>query len=133
MLFGITGSIFFACQASHEITALRECLFVQFAHSLRLNIGIIFYRHILKNCLCLPALIAKQFRDNILFLSTLSFLGFVHLENPSDLGWLIFQYVDDPYAFQNAWWCLFFPCLALVCLILCFDFVAEKLAPVEKK
>lgn len=128
VLLGATGAIFLASQTAGEITQLRRELYVRFAASLGLSSWTIFFRHVIPNCTSIPLTITKQFRDNILFLSTLSFIGLIHLQNPSDFGAIIFQYGNDPEVFQKAWWALFFPCATLAGFILLFDCLAERLA-----
>ena len=127
ILFGITGAIFLASQTAEEIAALRDKLFVHFAHSLGWSDWQIFLRHILPNCSSLPISIVKQMRDNIVFLSILSFIGVVHLQ-PSDLGGLIYEYARTPESFTQGWWILAAPCIFLSWLLLIFDLAGERLA-----
>jgi ABC-type dipeptide/oligopeptide/nickel transport system permease subunit len=127
VLLGATGAIFLASQTSLEVAQLREQLFVQFAASLRLAAWRIFFRHILRNCTLLPIAIAKQLRDNIVSLATLSFIGLVHLQ-PEELGGLICKYYNAPEAFYAGWWILFFPCATLAWLVILFDLLAATLS-----
>lgn len=130
LLFGLTGAVFLASQTMGEVTQLRQQLFVKFAFALELSPFRIFLRHVLRNCTSLPITITKQFRDNILFLSTLSFIGVVQLQ-PEDLGGLICKYYASPEAFIEGWWILFFPCATLCWLILLFDQLAERIGAIR--
>lgn len=127
-LFGLTGSVFLASQVATEVAYVRSQLFVHFAFTLGYPAWKIFFRHILKNCITIPMVITKQCRDNILFLATLSFMGLVHLQSPTDFGALIFKYANDPYVLQSARWALFAPCGCLIFLLLLFDLAAENIA-----
>lgn len=124
VLMGVTGGIFLAAQTSVQVTQLRKQLFVYFASTLRQSPLRIFFQHILLNCTTLPLSITKQLRDNILFLSVLTFVGVVHLQ-PEDLGGLIYKLYSSPEAFYEGWWILFFPCAFLIFLILLFDLLSH--------
>ena len=123
---GITGAFFLCSQTFEEICELKEKLFVSFAYSLGYSSFMVFLKHILHNCTSLPVSIVKQMRDNILFLSILTFIGVVHLQ-PEDLGSLIFKFYNDPETFFQGWWILFFPCAFLTWLIFFFDLLGEEL------
>lgn len=127
ILLGGTGAIFLASQTSQEIATLRRQLFVRFAFSLQLSTYFIFWHHILRNCTLLPIIITKQLRDNVLFLSSLSFIGLIHIQ-PEDLGGLICKYYSTPDVYFQGWWILFFPCAMLCWLILLCDQLAHHIA-----
>lgn len=134
ILLGGTGAIFLASQTAGEVAEVRSQLYVQFASSLGIPIWTIFVRHVLRNCVSIPLTVTKQFRDNVLFLSTLSFIGLVHLQQPADFGAVIYKYASDPEVFHKAWWALFFPCATLAGIILLCDLVAEKISrQIEKE
>lgn len=116
---GITGGIFVAGQTSPEVHSLEKSLFAYNAESLGISKLVIFFRHILRNCIAFPLALVKQVRDNILAIVFLSFLGLVHLQ-PEDLGTLV-QRLNEPEAFYQGWWILFFPCAFLSWLILLWD------------
>ncbi|NUM33481.1 MAG: hypothetical protein HUU50_02975 [Candidatus Brocadiae bacterium] len=123
---GVTGAFFLSSQTLEEISELKEKLFVSFAYSLGYSSFLVFIKHILHNCSSLPISIVKQMRDNILFLSILTFIGVVHLQ-PEDLGSLIFKLYNTPETFFQGWWILFFPCAFLTWLIFFFDLLGEEL------
>ncbi len=123
---GVTGAIFISSQTYEEICELKEKLFVSFAYSLGYSSFMVFLKHILHNCSSLPVSIVKQMRDNILFLSILTFIGVVHLQ-PEDLGSVIFKLYNTAETFFQGWWILFFPCAFLTWLIFFFDLLGEEL------
>jgi|GEM_PF-3451326 ABC-type dipeptide/oligopeptide/nickel transport system permease subunit len=131
LMFGIIGSFFIFSQTSPEINILQSKIYIQFSRSLGWNEFWIFLKHILPNCPLLPISIVKQMRDNILFLSILTFIGCVHLQ-PEDLGSLICRLVNDPSVHQEGWWILFFPCFFLTWLILLLDLMGQKIAKQKK-
>ena len=126
LAFGFTGAIFLSSQISNDVTKLKQQTFVYFAKSIKANKLNIFFKHILKNCTTLPIIIIKQMRDNIMFISILTFVGVVQLQ-PSDIGGLIYKYYNSPETFYQGWWILFFPCLTLIVLILLFDLISINL------
>lgn len=123
---GISGSFFLLAQTYAEIQTHKNALFVHFALSLPIYKYKIFIRHILANSITFPINIAKQMRDNIMFISILPFTGVIHLQ-PEDLGGLINKYFSQPATFNQGWWILFFPCAYLVFLILIFDIISHQL------
>jgi ABC-type dipeptide/oligopeptide/nickel transport system permease subunit len=127
VMFGITGSLFLLSQTYSEIKLLENQLFIHFSRSVGCSELWIFCNHVLKNCPLLPISIIKQMRDNILFLSILTFIGCVNLQ-PEDLGSLICRLANDPAIYQKGWWILFFPCFFLTWIILLLNLCSEKIA-----
>ena len=129
LFLGFSGALFLAAQSTEDVKRLKKSLFVAFAQSLGENSFIIFLHHVFRNCTTFPISVVKQMRDNILFLSILTFLGVVQLQ-PYDLGGLICQLYNSPEIFYQGWWILFFPCAFLSGLVLLFDLAGERLAEV---
>lgn len=127
VMFGITGSLFLLSQTYSEIKLIENQLFIHFSRSVGRSELWIFCHHVLKNCPLLPISIIKQMRDNILFLSILTFIGCVNLQ-PEDLGSLICRLANDPAIYQKGWWILFFPCFFLTWIILLLNLCSEKIA-----
>ncbi|WP_372370223.1 hypothetical protein [Candidatus Uabimicrobium sp. HlEnr_7] len=126
IILGLSGTFFLLAQTYTEISKGKKTLYVHFACSLPISKYKIFLRHILRNSITFPISVAKQMRDNIMFIAVLPFTGVVHLQ-PEDLGGLIHKYFLQPDAFNEGWWILVFPCLFLVWLILVFDLLASHL------
>ena len=130
-ILGISGTFFLLAQTHKEISDGNKTLYVHFACSLPIPKYKIFLRHILRNSITFPINVAKQMRDNVMFIAILPFTGVVHLQ-PEDLGGLIHKYFLQPDAFNEGWWVLIFPCLFLIWLIFIFDLLTQAIFSSQK-
>ena len=108
-----------------QVLSLREKEFVEAARSLGASDRRIIFREILPN-LVAPIIVYTTLvlPTNILFEAALSFLG-VGVQPPqASWGQMI---ADASAEFDQAWWFMFFPGVALVLTVLAFNLVGEGL------
>jgi ABC-type dipeptide/oligopeptide/nickel transport system permease subunit len=108
-----------------QVLSLREKEFIEAARSLGASDRRIIFRQILPN-LVAPIIVYTTLvlPQNILFEAALSFLG-VGVQPPqASWGQMI---ADASGGFDEAWWFMFFPGVALVLTVLAFNLVGEGL------
>lgn len=108
-----------------QVLSLREREFVDAARSLGASDSRIMFREILPN-LVAPIIVYSSLLipQNILFEAALSFLG-VGVKPPT-ASWG--QMISDATAdFQNVWWYMLFPGIALLLTVLAFNLVGDGL------
>lgn len=115
----------FARLVRGEVLSLRELDFIKSSHAIGLTDARIIFRHLIPNAI-VPAfvVVTLQMGNAIAVAASLSFLGLgVQPPTPS---WGIMlstgrQYID------SAWWISVFPGLAIVVVIMSFNFLGEGL------
>jgi len=108
-----------------QVLSLREKEFIEAARSLGASDRRIVFRQILPN-LAAPIIVYTTLvlPQNILFEAALSFLG-VGVQPPqASWGQMI---ADASGQFDEAWWFMFFPGVALVLTVLAFNLIGEGL------
>jgi peptide/nickel transport system permease protein len=106
-----------------QVLSLREKEFVEAARSLGASNTRIIFREILPNLVAPIIVYATLFIPaNILLEAALSFLG-VGVE-PGTPSWGA-MLADATDIFQNAWWYMFFPGMALLLTVLAFNLVGD--------
>ena len=108
-----------------ETLRLRGSVYVTAARSIGVSKARIVLRHILPNCvLTLIVLFTLSVPSAILTESSLSFLGLGI--QPPDTSWGLMINQGRQYLY-NAPWCSFAPCIAIMLIVLAFNFLGDGL------
>ena len=111
-----------------ETLKLRSSVYVTAARSIGVPRGRIILRHILPNCVpTLIVLFTLNVPSAILTESSLSFLGLGI--QPPDTSWGQMINMGRQYLY-NAPWCSFAPCIAIMLIVLAFNFLGDGLRDV---
>ena len=111
-----------------ETLKLRSSVYVTAARSIGVPRGRIILRHILPNCVpTLIVLFTLNVPSAILTESSLSFLGLGI--QPPDTSWGQMINLGRQYLY-NAPWCSFAPCIAIMLIVLAFNFLGDGLRDV---
>ena len=108
-----------------ETLRLRGSVYVTAARSIGVSKARIVLRHILPNCIpTLIVLFTLSVPSAILTESSLSFLGLGI--QPPDTSWGLMINQGRQYLY-NAPWCSFAPCIAIMLIVLAFNFLGDGL------
>ena len=108
-----------------ETLRLRGSVYVMAARSIGVSKARIVLRHILPNCVpTLIVLFTLSVPSAILTESSLSFLGLGI--QPPDTSWGLMINQGRQYLY-NAPWCSFAPCIAIMLIVLAFNFLGDGL------
>ena len=111
-----------------ETLRLRGSVYVTAARSIGVSKARIVLRHILPNCVpTLIVLFTLSVPSAILTESSLSFLGLGI--QPPDTSWGLMINQGRQYLY-NAPWCSFAPCIAIMLIVLAFNFLGDGLRDV---
>ena len=112
---------------SHTLS-LKESEYVEAARSIGVSSGIIMLRHILPNCApSLIVLFTLNVPSAILSESSLSFLG-IGAQRPA-ASWGLMVTDGQQFLFNQPWLCLA-PCVAIMIVVLAFNFLGDGLRDV---
>ena len=107
---------------------LKEAEFVESARVIGVKRSLIILRHILPNCVpTLIVLFTLNVPSSILTESSLSFLGLG--VQPPDASWGLMINAGRQYLYNAPWLC-FFPSLAIMLIVLAFNFLGDGLRDV---
>jgi peptide/nickel transport system permease protein len=124
-VISITGWPYIARIVRGQVLSLREREFVEASRSLGASDRRIIFREILPN-LVAPIVVygTVLIPQNILYEAALSFLGVGVSPSTPSWGAMI---ADATSIFQDAWWFMLFPGIALVTTVLAFNIVGDGL------
>ncbi len=112
---------------SHTLS-LKESEYVEAAHSIGVGDFTIMWRHILPNCIpSLIVLFTLNIPDAILAESSLSFLG-IGVQPPA-ASWGLIVNQARQFLFTQPWLCIV-PCVAIMIVVLAFNFLGDGLRDV---
>ena len=112
---------------SHTLS-LKESEYVEAARSIGVSSGIIMLRHVLPNCVpSLIVLFTLNVPSAILSESSLSFLG-IGAQRPA-ASWGLMVTDGQQFLFNQPWLCLA-PCVAIMIVVLAFNFLGDGLRDV---
>ena len=128
IVLGITGWMTTARLIRGEVLSIKERDFVQAARVIGAGTLRIIFRHVLPNALTpVIATLGLRVGDTILTEAALSFLGLSAQPPTPSWGNIIMEGKEH---LLDAWWIAFFPGIAILLTVLCFNLISDGIREV---